>query len=480
MANCFRFKTINLIIIVFTILLVSCGTESNNLNQGTSNADESSVITTLEILNDKDDLGDFDFEGIPFRVLNAPSVSWNTIFYVEEMTGDLIIDSVFMRNKTVEDRFNFIIEENTLNDQGQVKTTARNEVLAGTDSFDMAILVDRDALSLAQEGFIYSMNDLTYIDTTKNYWSQTLNRDISISGELYFSYGDYNLTGYDYTIVMLFNKQLTENYNLENFYTLISDNKWTYDKFAECSIAVTDDLNGDGQMNDEDRFGFVCMDKHVLPSFWIAGGVKSVDKDENDNPYFSVPGNEKFAEVYEKIFNITKDIGIFSSNTALFSQGKSLFTMSNFKGVGSLRDMTDDFGIIPFPKYDESQSEYYSRVGGGSFNIVPITAENVDMISVVLEGLASESRKSLIPDYYEVALKTKYIRDENSIEMLDLIFNSRIYDLGDTYWCTQLRDGVFAGMFTNNDRNLISKMESIKVTMDTVIGDAIEAFEALK
>ena len=51
-------------------------------------------------------------------------------------------------------------------------------------------------------------------------------------------------------------------------------------------------------------------------------------------------------------------------------------------------------------------------------------------IPEILEAISRESKKQLVPAYYDVALQGKITRDEDSKEMLDLIFNNRMYDIG--------------------------------------------------
>ena len=63
----------------------------------------------------------------------------------------------------------------------------------------------------------------------------------------------------------------------------------------------------------------------------------------------------------------------------------------------------------------------------GSHDIlaVPITATNLERTGIITEALSAESYKRVIPAYYETALKTKYARDDESVQMLDMIANSR-------------------------------------------------------
>ncbi|MBQ3815714.1 MAG: hypothetical protein II836_06630, partial [Clostridia bacterium] len=75
--------------------------------------------------------------------------------------------------------------------------------------------------------------------------------------------------------------------------------------------------------------------------------------------------------------------------------------------------------------------------------------------------------------------KSKYTRDENSTAMFDLIYGNRFYDLGDTIFCSVIRDGVFAGKFKSNDTNLQSTIKMLSKMADKTIQKYVEAFDAL-
>ena len=143
-----------------------------------------------------------------------------------------------------------------------------------------------------------------------------------------------------------------------------------------------------------------------------------------------------------------------------------MFMDVSFFHIGTLRDMETDFGVLPYPKYDEAQSEYYSRVSYYWANIVPITNAKLDMTGAILEALNCESANYVVPAYYEIALKTKYSRDEESAAMLDLIFENRVVDLGDTVLCATIRDGFINQMFTKNNRDIISQVAKKEKTIN--------------
>ena len=90
--------------------------------------------------------------------------------------------------------------------------------------------------------------------------------------------------------------------------------------------------------------------------------------------------------------------------------------------------------------------------------MVPVTNKHPEYAGALLEAMSSFGYNNLIPEYYEVALKRRTSRDSESSAMLDLIFAARRYDFGDTWWCNELRDGLFKTMFADNNRNLASEI----------------------
>ena len=303
---------------------------------------------------------------------------------------------------------------------------------------------------------------------------------------MYFAVGANNLTGYDYTHVLVFNKDMINDNKLDNPYELVDSGAWTFEKYESMVKGITQDVNGDSVMDGNDIYGYLSQPKAVLPAFWIAADVLSINKDENNYPVFTMPSDQKFISIFEQVYRMTWDNNSWFSNQSrtnyddllinMFQNEQALFMDITFFYIASLRDMDADFGIIPYPKYDEEQENYYSRIEGCELTCVPVTAGDLERTSIILEALACESYKSVVPAYYEIALKTKYTRDEDSSRMLDIIFENRIFDLGDTIWCTELRDGVFEGMFMNNDRALSSKFASMQTTMDEKLAKTIEAF----
>ena len=141
--------------------------------------------------------------------------------------------------------------------------------------------------------------------------------------------------------------------------------------------------------------------------------------------------------------------------------------------------MESDFGIVPYPKWDESQPQYYSRVEAGTKTWGVLYIQDEILTGTIIEALSRDSHEHLIHTYYDVTLQLKLTRDDKSIEMLDLIRKTMTYDPGDTLFCDEVRNGIFSGVFKNNNTNLASLLASKSGSVQTAINEKNDYFKAM-
>jgi hypothetical protein len=332
------------------------------------------------------------------------------------------------------------------------------------------------------------VSKLPYIDLATPWWDPAL-KSMSISNKNFLLGGDLLILDNEATNALVFNKELMAAYGLELPYTMVKEGKWTLDKLNELVVLVSEDLNGDGKMTyNEDRFGLLTFND-TLQALLVSGGGNFALKDENDIPYMAFT-SERNLRVLEKAMDImfNKD-NVLNFQTAgaregylypqIFSENRALFMWMRMRVVENLRGMDADFGIIPLPKFDENQDKYYSLVNPytGAMLGIPKSVHELERTSIILEALAAESRYTLQPAYYDVTLQRKFTRDEESSDMLDIIFNSRVYDLGGAYSFGGVFDG-FTGMASKQDRNVISYFEKNSTRMQTSIDKVVGIFES--
>jgi len=267
----------------------------------------------------------------------------------------------------------------------------------------------------------------------------------SIAGKLFAVTGDIEILDKGAINVFVFNKKLQADYQIEDLYSLVTTGKWTLGKTLELARQISDDLNGDGKMDENDRYGLLYY-RDSMPAFLSGAGEYIARKDENDLPYMSF-NSEKVYSALESIYEVIYDenvafhtmrafgdAGFIIEGNKMFQNDQALLRYIRMMEIEDLRSMETDFGILPFPKYDENQKNYLSLVNSIICPglAVPSTADP-EISGAVLEAMAYESRYILLPAYYDVMLKTKVSRDSDSEEMLNIIFGNTTFDLGGIY-----------------------------------------------
>ena len=425
------------------------------------------------------DLPDKDFKGYNFRIL-ADKNSRDLIFAAEE-NGDVINDATYMRNMRVSDQYNIKINA-ALYDESQ--NILRKSVKSGSDDFDaIAIPMDLTA-QLAPQGYLINLYDIPYIDFSKPWWGYKVPEQLSISNQLYYMTNDMLTSDMDAASVFFFNKMLFKDYGLENPYTLVKNGLWTVDKMNEMSKSASRDLNGDGKMSlDDDLFGLITGANMLYHSV-LSSGSFAIEKDKNDLP--AVNMTERMADTFKKWSDIFYDgmntvmLDNSKDKIAIFNQSRGLF-MNDFMAITSeMRRNETDFGIVPNPKYDVTQESYINAVNPAVAGVIsiPVTNPDLDRTGVILESLAAESRYTLMPAYYDISLKTKFYRDEESAEMLDIIYATRCYDLGQIYNIGGIND-IIADTAKNKEGNL-SRYEKSEDKIKAAAEKLIYMFDSLK
>jgi len=491
-------KIIFLIIACLAAALVaSCGdtpaadnpADRNELADRALPQADDAVEATKEAVPEPE-LPDVKFNGHNFRVINTKpdAVTWLlTQVTAGEEDGDVFNDAVYRRNRIIEDRYDIEIVEIVANDPGDAKAKGQKSAKSGSDDYDLIYCYIGDSLSMAQSGLLIEVMSIPHIDLTKPWWDKDVVNDLSFSKRLYGVAGDFCFAHYSAVMPMFFNKQLLSDFGLEDPYQLVRDGKWTLDKFADMSKDVSLDLNGDGKWTEVDQYGFMSLNFLVYPSFMLSAGEKFVQKDKDDIPYFAA-GSPRFVDVYEKTIAILNagDNLFYDADAAgnhrhqdfMFPGNQVLFWHELMNWSKILRDMESDFGILPTPKFDEAQEKYYSRVFNATMMAIPVTVGDIEREGIILEALCAESFKSVKPVYYDTMLKTKISRDEESGEMLDIVFANRIYDMGYLYWEGNAVS-PFTAMARTGKNEIASYIDKNKDKAQAAIQKAIDALDAV-
>ena len=491
-----------IILVIGAALLEASCENSKNRNNALDNSHENSGIASNENdiekaseperANTPDNVSaDLNFGGSDFTILTREELMFGIEMGVEEINGDIINDAIYQRNRYVEERFdiniNIVKRLGIWGNEGQFNDAVRNSVKAGDNAYDLIAGYSVAIAPLAAEGMFTNWNTVPHIDYNSPWWVQKLADELTIDGKLYFMTGDLSLTMIGNMMVFYYNKSLQANYGIEDLYQTVLDGKWTYDKLYDISKSVYNDINGDGEKNLGDTFGLGVEPGNFTDQLFVSMGQSLTQKGDDGYPYLVVnsPGT------YERLDRI---IALFHENPGvyripesgerptreMFRRGESLFCIGYLEFAENLRDMKDDFGIIPSPKYDEAQKKYLGLTQDGfSLFCIPITSERLDFVGAITETMAAESYRHLTPAYYETALKVKYARDEVTAQMLDIIRNGIYFDFG--YVNTTSINGIhflLRDMVERNNRDFLSTYEKRERQYEAALQKLLEAYNS--
>ncbi|MHB1152454.1 MAG: extracellular solute-binding protein [Eubacteriales bacterium] len=441
--------------VLFVFLSISaaaCTAEQEDENAQTT---AETTINTPASNPYADELPAIDGEGDTINICGWGYAEAAEELYTEELTGEVVNDAVFNRNLAVEQRLNIkmnIVLKMDGGNQYFVPNTVRTAVLAGDGAYDIMAGPTYSSAYFATENIFYDLRSLDYLDLDKSYWAQGYNEVMSVGGAQYICTGTPAISLYRFMYVTVYNNALFESYNLENLNDTVNSGKWTLDVQYKLAENLYDDLNGNGAYDKEDLFGFVGGARTSSDTYWVNCGVKMLDKDEDDY-YLYNPDIRQLSDAVDKVLKLyydcsgsyiiphgedgVRDTGIVT----IFRESRAAMATMHLSAVETnLRDFKDEYSIVPMPKYNEEQESYktYVQVELTAFAVTKtVSAERSDLMGAFLECLASESYRLVYPAYYETALSYKYLQNEDSVEMLRLIYES-IYMDGSIIYTNEL------------------------------------------
>ena len=408
-------------------------------------------------------------------------------------TGDIINDAVYRRNTAIEDRFGIKLE--VISDSYTGMSTKINQMIqSGDDSFDLIAQHACTAGTIAINGGFMNWYDIPYVDLEKPWWSKNANKELSYKNKaIYLAGGDYALSLTSYMYAFFFDKVAVEDYGMtpEYLYGLVRDGKWTLDMVADVTKDIYKDLNGNDERDIEDFYGIVSSTRSPLNTFMWSCDNPIMKADSDGIPQL-VYYQDKTSAIVEKV------MGLFFDNTGgytdknkytlgddLFSVGRAMMVPSTFSGaMRDFRENKNPFGVLPYPKYDEAQTNYYTMSDGSHALLsVPVTVKDTEFTGIITEALCAESWKNVVPKYYETVLKVKLADDADTSEMIDIIGGGLVFDYGYIYdngigfgftlqnlADTRNRTDI-ASFYAKREKKVLAANEEMFAKLDTLIGD---------
>ena len=487
-------KCISMFLALATLAaFVSCGSGAEEKPTVTTEGVDKTVTVgdNTEETRLEPDLPDVRYDGKTLRFLSRTSTDKVVRYYSEvrsdEENGETMNDAVFARTLKIEEKYGVTISEERVDDPS---ATYKRSFLAGDDNWEVVVESFSRLMPLAATGeYFTDINSIRYIDLENPWWNTQTANDLSVSGKVFAAIGAMNTWTDSHTNAVVFNKELAEQYSIDP-YGMVDRNEWTIDNFSALTKDVTNDLDGNGTMDENDRYG-ACGDYFEFLVMMTGCCADVVDHDENGIPRYNV--GENFYSAAEKV-SATMNSGdwllaekfqkresdpwtnILRKN---FRAGNTLFYFGGIEQLLIFRDLDTDIGLLPVPKYDAG-SEYrhtFTTYWSSIMAVSPISPEQ-EMTGVLLEAMNAESYYGDAMAYYDVVLKHKAMRDEDSIRMLEIIRSTRTmnfeYAFGYLGLQSVYNDVLNKGDVTSLTSKIASKLPAAEKKLDKAIGKITE------
>ncbi|MDY3942537.1 MAG: hypothetical protein SOZ09_11215 [Eubacteriales bacterium] len=424
--------------------LTACGSTEDKPETNIPNAENGETVQETEPETEPDPFADTDFGGQSLRINSSNDFTDSTnahrfIAGSGEMNGEIVNDAVYKRNEDVQELLNITLEITPSEwTYSNANTQIEKIVLAGDSQFDIVVNDIMCLAKLTPKAYFHSVKDTGILDFDKSYWYGDAIRDLEfVPGAMYMLLGDYFTDSLASAHVLYYNKQLIADHMGDAAYVqnIILDGKWTVDEMITLTEELTVDTNGDGTLAEGDQFGYTVIGAWgpMIPVL-MGFDVQFIDNADGTVKYCF--NNERSVKILEKLNALYWGNGTLPKTKKgdaddlrqKFANAETVFVgYLRLCDLEEMRDIEFGVGLAPYPKLDLEQDGYVSSLHDTSevgAVLVTTPEEQLPFVFTCLEVLGRETSKTVIPAYYEDALKVKYVGGAEDAAMIDLIHDS--------------------------------------------------------
>ena len=442
MKNSTRLLLILLVVLMAFSNLVACDT-SGKTDETQAEQETSSLAASITEVETQDPevhpfIEKTDYaDNCYLHVFERPDLLW-----VEESKDDVFTEALFARQEKLYEYLGvelYAVQTGNLNEYGNAFTTSVKNKDGSVD-----VLIASAYVSVADfiiEGYLRDFNDFRQIDLSADYWKTDYMEDLMLDDHVYLGYSEFNIFN---TYLLSFNKKMLAQYGDaldESIYDTVRNYRWTLDKMISLANLVYIDVTADGKTED-DTFGITGRQWIPFIGFVHASGIPLVEQNEQGQyrvAVYNATYQAKTTTLVEKLHELSKsdcayfrfridetaDIQIYSGRTLMHIEGNN--TLVN------LLSYDVEFGILPYPMFDEDQKD----VGYRSFNYdgyitFPSYMRNENMSVETIEMLSFFS-DPVQTAYYEKQLGKQASDTPDDSEMLQIIWDGICTDFGLAY-----------------------------------------------
>ncbi|MBO4413158.1 MAG: hypothetical protein J5830_00485 [Clostridia bacterium] len=344
---------------------------------------------------------------------------WTNYFDVDEPEeGNLMENAANRRNLRIEADLKCTItctEDFYWFGNGEGLQYMENKVLNGEDDVDLYFLESyHNFATLVIDQVLYDAATLPYITWDADYYNREANDLYELGGKKYIFVSDMTYPCQSAGCLVLNREKLVDiGYENNYVYDLVDKKEWYFDDVFRLIEGQTEDLDRDGDMDDNDYYGF-AGNPYGACFFFPGAGLKGVYLG-NDGFEFDY-GTLRARAVIDKIETFVRKPEVWvkewNMHDHMLFAGHCLFSAWGSE-IRMFNELNFEFGIIPFPMFDDTQDTYYNYASGG-YLLVPSNITRPEFVGAMIEAMSLGSQQELLPAFYENFIQQRVIQDEPS------------------------------------------------------------------
>lgn len=350
-----------------------------------------------------------DLGGYEFTVVDSGGGRWS-----RENPGTPYGDAWVQILDEVESLYNCKITATDIS-SNDVFTVVQPEIAAGGKYADIICSTQWASGYFLGANLYMDLNELN-VNWKNEWWNQDILDKSTYGGKTYLAGGSF-IFDTSYTWVLYYNEAIWQELKLPDPYELVNSGKWTQDLFRDYCLRACEDRDGSGVMDSvDDRWGVSAPTSDFCNAWYFALGGAYFRTDDKGRVRLACNNSDAYAKIdamqtmVRDDKSVLIDAGTVEERFKQFMDGGSLFA-AYVPGVSYLKEMEDDWGVMPLPKWNEQQEQYYSGVDHNSpvFGITN-TNQDLEQVAVVLEALGRHAM--ILENIFWPDFKETYWRHE--------------------------------------------------------------------
>ena len=372
------------------------------------------------------------------RYGETASAPWGQFELNPAAYGEAFNTAYEARQAKIEELYGVTVNWVAAQDPQNITSDLTEAANADNVTYELAIPRAREVQSLST--LVFDMGNSKYIDFNRSYYSQVAYECMTVAGVTLFAAGDFSFQDEQVAQMIFFNKDLLESLGGADsaaLYALVEEGGWTYDIMTSLARAISGDVNGNHQQDDDDKYGFATM---TLTNFYQYFGV--AEASVIDGMYQLTLNDPAVTDIVAKIIECNAGStwcrvnwgGDWGANMGTaFLDSRVLFYNNVAQELDNWSDIEFELGVLPFPKLNSEQKNYCAPVNNAqpTFICIPKVTKDREMSEYFLDILMWMGEEYVMSTYYdniELKLSSDY---ENDMRILKEQIHANIfYDVG--------------------------------------------------